>query len=158
MEGDKFECDECSKVLSSKRCLERHKNKSLPCDLKCRLCSIKHPHRHAYYKHMREKHPVEWKAKNEQRASKKRPRDEKVDLKEEVPVKKVSIDGGIGIFEAGLMLMDGKPLPIEILGGCNIKVERDRFSNKITAVNFRMTRWTLEHLRKTAEELEESDE
>lgn len=48
-----FICHKCDKALSSKRSLSYHLNKSLPCDLICKVCDFKCSYRAQYYRHMR---------------------------------------------------------------------------------------------------------
>jgi len=51
-----FVCPKCSKQLSSKRRLEEHLVKSLPCDLTCRLCNTSFANKYRYYKHIKKDH------------------------------------------------------------------------------------------------------
>jgi transcription elongation factor Elf1 len=48
-----FQCLKCSKVLSSKRRLEEHLIKNLPCNLECRVCEKKLLSKYKYYAHMK---------------------------------------------------------------------------------------------------------
>lgn len=48
------QCPKCLKSLSTKRSLNNHLKKNLPCDLQCRLCDhFPFNSRQAYYKHMK---------------------------------------------------------------------------------------------------------
>lgn len=53
MAAGKFLCNRCGKGFASKRNLNNHQNKSLPCDLICKVCNVKYEDRFAYYRHLK---------------------------------------------------------------------------------------------------------
>ena len=65
MSSKKHQCMKCSKILCSKRSLNNHKKRRVPCDYQCRLCIFIGRDRHHYYRHMKKMHPSNKPKKNE---------------------------------------------------------------------------------------------